>query len=270
MEVSSKPAERPFYEVRAKVFICSSERTGSTLLCRAMMHYGIGVPREYFNPTRIREFAALYKIAGLADGGRLAADKAARQQYIIELFKHRVANGIFASKIQWGQYASFLENAEGDALLSQGHFIHLFREDLLAQAISRHIAVETGRWGVDGRVTSRPSPKPRFFDVDLIEGYLKLLAQANMNWRLFFARNGISPLMLTYESLTGDLTGALNTIIDVFRLQLPPTRLDYVADRPNAARDGEVPPREEIRAHFLRARRRVVQWFAVGSNVPAG
>jgi LPS sulfotransferase NodH len=151
-----------------------------------MMHYGIGVPREYFNPTRIREFAALYKIAGLADGGRLAADKAARQQYIIELFKHRVANGIFASKIQWGQYASFLENAEGDALLSQGHFIHLFREDLLAQAISRHIAVETGRWGVDGRVTSRPSPKPRFFDVDLIEGYLKLLAQANMNWRLFF------------------------------------------------------------------------------------
>lgn len=258
MEVGGELLGQPGSRVGAKVFVCSTERTGSTLLCRAMTHRGIGVPVEYFNPHRISKIAHLRKIEALADGWALRSDSAARQAYMETLLEQDTANNIFASKIQWGQYATFLDNPEGDRFLSEGYFIHLYREDLLAQAISRHIAVETGRWGSDGRVTSKPASDPRYFDTDRIDGYLKVLAEAGTNWRSFFARNGIGPLTLTYEHLTSDLAGTVRTIVEKFGLDLPAPQSDYVAAGPEEARDSQVPPREEIRAHYLCAHRRIV------------
>ena len=40
-------------ELNSKIFICTSERTGSFLLCRALKHYGLGIFHEYFNAMHI-------------------------------------------------------------------------------------------------------------------------------------------------------------------------------------------------------------------------
>lgn len=254
---------------QTKVFICASGRTGSHLLCRAMTHQGIGVPLEYFNPGRMGRVISENALEGVIESEQLRTDGKARQTYIDTLLKRHTANGIFASKIHWGQFASFLDNLEGEGLLDGGHFIRLYREDLLMQAISRHIAWETGRWGIDDRVTTPPSETPRFFDVDLIAGHLNLLAEEELNWRLYFARNGILPLALSYERFSRDLAGTLQTIVDTFHLDLPKTRFDYVDPGPSEARDAQVPPREEIRAHFLRVHQRIVPARPVGRQPAA-
>jgi hypothetical protein len=48
-QISSELLDQPFCPVRAKVFVCSTPRTGSYFLCRAMIHHGIGIPHEYFH-----------------------------------------------------------------------------------------------------------------------------------------------------------------------------------------------------------------------------
>src|SRR6202008_2152138 len=114
----------------------------------------------------------------------------------------------------------------GAELLQQAHFIHLYREDLLAQAISFHVARETGIWGRDRTVATPPASLPRFFDVDMIADHMKTLAESDMSWRLFFARNGISPLVFSYERIHRDIAGVLRSIVDGFGLDVPSGSLE--------------------------------------------
>ena len=258
LQLSDEQFDRPSCPVRAKVFICATGRTGSWLLCRAMIHHGIGIPHEYFNARHIGLIGRRFGIPALAEGGQLASDNVARHAYIAALMARRTANGIFAAKIHWAQYAAFLDNTEGNELLRNGYFIHLYRDDLLAQAISFHVSKETGRWGLDATVDWPPVAPPRFFDVDLIDARVKLLAAAEMNWRLFFARNGISPLAVSYERVRADLAGVLRTIVDSFKLDVQASCFDYVEEGPSEARDAHVPPRSEIKARYVHAHRSVI------------
>jgi trehalose 2-sulfotransferase len=161
LQLSGELFDRPTCPVRNKIFICATGRTGSWLLCRAMIHHGIGIPHEYFNAIHIRLLGPRFGIHALADGRQLGFDSVARRAYLAELMHRRTINGIFAAKIHWGQYASYLDNPEGVEMLQRAHFIHLYREDLLAQALSFHVAKETGRWGVDDTVTTPPASAPR-------------------------------------------------------------------------------------------------------------
>lgn len=255
-EISDSDFDQPPCPTRAKVVICCAPRTGSWLLCRAMIHHGIGIPHEYFNARHISRIGRRFGIDALADGTRLRSDDVARRAYIAALIDRRTSNGIFAAKIHWGQYASYLDNAEGVELLQQAHVIHLYREDLLGQAISFHVSKETGRWWRDATVSTPPVSNPRFFDTDLIAGHLKSLAEADMSWRLFFAQNAISPLSLSYERVRDDVAGVVHDIVGRFGLDVPTGRPDYVEEVPDDARDAQVPPRTEIRARFLLAHRR--------------
>jgi LPS sulfotransferase NodH len=258
LELSSELFDRPSCPVRAKVFICATGRTGSWLLARAMVHHGIGLPHEYFNARHISVIGQRFGIHALADGSQLGTLSEARGAYIAALLDRRTANGIFAAKIHWGQYASYLDNPDGDELFRHGRFIHLYREDLLAQAISFHISKETGRWGSDDTVTTPPASIPRFFDVDLIADNMKILAESDAGWRLFFARNAISPLTFSYERVRDDVAGVVRTIVDSFGLDVRTGSFDYAEEGPTEVRDAQVPPRSEIRARFLRAHQRVI------------
>jgi LPS sulfotransferase NodH len=255
LQLSSAAFDRPRCPIRAKLFVCSTGRTGSWFLCRALIHHGIGVPHEYFNARHIPAIAGRCGIEALADDERWGADSEARRSYIAAVQERRTVNGIFASKIHWNQFLTYLSNREGRELLSGGHFIYLYREDLLAQTLSFHVAMETGRWGLDSAAMTLPAAAPRFFDAKLIAERMVLLAEANENWRLFFARNGLSPLFLSYERARADIAGTLRSIVERFDLGVPATSLDYVEDGPGEIRDEGVPPRAEIRAHFLKAYR---------------
>ena len=254
LEVSGEAFDRPPCPPRTKIVICATQRTGSYLLCRAMIHCGLGVPHEYFHHLHIPLIGPRCGLAALADSARLQTDPDLRQSYIAALLQRRTVNGIFAVKLQGGEYAEFLDNNEGMELLEGADIIYLWREDLLGQAISRHIAMLTGRWGTDATVTTPPAENPDFFDSDQIIRHANELAREDASWRLFFVQNGIRPLILSYESLCADIGGSLRKIVAAFHLDLPAADCEYA--EPPAERPAQEPLRAAIRQRFLALNRR--------------
>jgi len=215
-----------------------------------MLRHGLGVPHEYFNTIHIGHLGPRFGLHTLAEGGRAATDPGLRRGYIDELLQRRTIGGVFSAKLQWWEYARYLDNPEGHALLHGGRFIYLFREDMLAQAVSLHVSMETGRWGLDDRVTSTAPPNPRFFDVDLLDARLEELASADMSWRTFFARNGIAPLMLSYEQVVADLPRVLGAITTSFGLAPVQPEGPY-RERRVATSNANAPSASDIRANFV-------------------
>ena len=257
LALSSATYDQPSSEVRAKVFICTTGRTGSWFLCRAMMHHGMGIPHEYFNARHIEVIANRADISGLAVGASLGANATARKAYCQALLARRTVSGLFSAKIHWGQYASYLDNTEGDYLFQNGHFVHLNREDLLSQAISFHVARETGIWGVDAKVGTRPTADRDYFNRDKIDAHLSALAESDSNWRLFFAHNGIKPYRISYERMRLGPSLVVREIAKRFGLAFDGNIPDYTEAEPSMARDRNVPPRSEIRAWYLKGHRRI-------------
>jgi LPS sulfotransferase NodH/glycosyltransferase involved in cell wall biosynthesis len=258
-QISSELLDQPLCPVRAKVFICSTPRTGSYFLCRAMIHHGIGIPHEYFHFLHAATIGPRVGIDALRNGWLLKTDAAARRAYIKEVMNRRTVNGIFSAKIQWWELAHFLNNPEGIELLQNGHFLYLYREDLLAQAISLHISYQTGRWGFDDLITSEPRSEPNFLDNASISKYLEEISAHDMHWRRFFTHNRISPLAVSYESLIDDVGSVLRSMVEAFSLEVSSADFAYAEERSTDARDPRLPPLSEIKAHFLNAHQRIFQ-----------
>jgi LPS sulfotransferase NodH/GT2 family glycosyltransferase len=256
-QISSELLDQPPCPVRAKIFICSTPRTGSYFLCRAMIHHGIGIPHEYFHLLHATIIGPRVGIDALQDSWLLKTDAGVRRAYIREVMNRRTVNGIFSAKVQWSELARFLNNPEGLELFQNGHFLYLYREDLLAQAISLHISHQTGRWGFDDPATLAPRPEPNFLDNASINKSLQEISMHDMAWRRFFALNQISPLTVSYESLIDDTGSVLRSMVESFGLEVCSTDFGYTEER--YARDPRVPPASEIKAHFLNAHQQVFQ-----------
>ncbi len=84
------------------------------------------------------------------------------------------------------------------------HYVHLSRNDTIAEAVSLVIAQQSGLWhrNADGseRERTKPHEKP-LYDRSAIASELRMLHDEAVGWRSWFAANGISPLVVTYEEL---------------------------------------------------------------------
>ena len=186
-QVTSELLDQPLFGgAPKKLFLCSTPRSGSYLLCRYMINAGLGVPHEYFNPVIIRQMAPRLGLGPAVEGlkwrprnkmDRLPFGKTARaseedflRKYLALLVPRRCQNGIFAAKVHFEQLAKVLENPTGRNLLEGGVFVHLYRNDLLGQAVSTHFAKLTGRWSIDDTITTPPATNPNFFDFAAIDG----------------------------------------------------------------------------------------------------
>src|ERR1700761_3134250 len=156
-QVTSELLDQPvFVGEPKKLFIFSTPRSGSYLLCRYLINAGLGIPHEYFNPVNMRQIAPRFGLGAAIEGlkwrprspmDRLPFAKAARtaetkflEKYAAALVPRRCQQGVFAAKLNFGQYTKVLDNPVGWKLLSGGVFVHLYREDLLGQAVSTNIA----------------------------------------------------------------------------------------------------------------------------------
>lgn len=249
-EINGPDFDHPPGPLTAKVIICSTPRSGSYLLCRAMIHHGIGVPHEYFNGLNAGSISARL-CSQRIDSRHLAVDAQERREYIRTLLEHRTVNGIFAAKIQGGQFAQYFKKSLPIDLFQHAHFIYLYRENLLDQAISFHIALLTGRWGPDNTISTQPSAQPNFFDAALLDDRLRTIAAQDMEWRLFFARNAITPLFLSYESIRDDIAGTLRKIVAHGQLVLPAKEFTYIEPKGIEFRSPDEPPRSEVKARFV-------------------
>lgn len=264
----------------AKVFICSTPRSGSYMLCRYMINAGLGVPHEYFNPVIMREIAPRL---GLDDAGALKwraislrdrlpfgrADRVAEAnflaRYTAALIPRRCQLGIFAAKIHFDQYFRVLDNPVGHKLLDGGVFIHLFREDLLQQAVSRNYAYATGRWGIDDTVTTAPTETGDLLEPKGIDRELETLADEDRGWRMILARNGLSPMSISYEQLCRDPSGFVAAIAR--RLGIDPSSLRQGYSEPigtSSESDPGLPSKTEVTRRYLAAMRQISAATAEG------
>jgi LPS sulfotransferase NodH len=238
----SRPAAEP-----VRYFILSARRSGSYMLCRALIRAGLGVPHEYF----LRDHAeALSHRWGIEAGPRRGPASAA---YLDALIQRRSAGGLFGAKLQYWQYDAALRSPHGERFLGGARLIYLYREDMLKQAVSFRLAEITGRWGSDGEVTTRPLLHEDPFDPRGIERKINLLLYDEIGWRSFLARRGRDALHLSYEALCADPQAAMAAIaghlgVDACRV----ANLDAEPLSPHAAADASL--KDQMLSAYLEQR----------------
>lgn len=272
-QVHGEAFDQPeFHGNPTKIFICSSPRTGSWMLGRYMINAGLGIPAEYFNRLHIPRIAQRFGVDGVEDLGwktkgrvrRFLARQAGRdpkaefvERYAKQLVRRRTRDGIFAAKLHFHQYWGTLRNPPGWRFLDGGVFVHLYREDLLGQAISYHFSVQTGRWGFDEEVTTPPATNPDFFAPDRISAYADELAREDAGWRAFFACNEISALRVSYEETRADPNGVLAEIARRAGIDPAALKSGYTEAEDQADSGRIIPSKREVRRHFVETGRHV-------------
>lgn len=269
LQIGSEPLDQPVFTGQPKkVFICSTPRSGSYLLCRHMINAGLGVPHEYFNPIVMHQMAPRLGLAedlkGLAwwPRGRKdrllmrrrdepAAELAFLEKYRAFLLSRRCQGGVFAAKTHFRDFRRTLNNAVGDELFRDGLFIYLYREDLLRQAVSEHFAQLTGRWGIDDTVTTTPADCADFFDTAAIDRALNDLAEQDRGWRVFMARRGAVPMSISYERLCEDPFAFVEAIASRLGIDPATLRRGYSEAGASSESDPTLPSKAEVARRYL-------------------
>lgn len=215
--------------------ICATPRTGSTLLCDLLDATGVaGKPDSFFMadvdpvwvrrwklPTRDqaageREYAAAYL------GAALEAGRSGTGIFGLRLMRKdlkRLTGLIDAAVPGLASDRERLQAAFGRLL-----YIHLHREDTLAQAVSMVKAEQTGLWHIapDGTELERLAPpqEPEY-DFDRIAAKLAELQAHESAWLAWFAGQGIEPIRIGYESLAADPAGVVACICTALGLPVP-------------------------------------------------
>ncbi len=164
--------------------ICCTSRSGSTLLCQAAASTGVlGAPAEYFNPDVFPHTPS--------------AEPAAAQRNIDTFLPVATTpNGVYGVKVIGYQIDDGgLAPRDWAERLPNLSFVYLYRRDLLRQAISDVRALQTGRFVHDAAGSAEP-----VYDPERIARKMDQIAQFDVRWRTFFARNGIEPLHVAYET----------------------------------------------------------------------
>jgi LPS sulfotransferase NodH len=270
LQISSELLDQPeFTGQPKKVFICSTPRSGSYFLCRHMINAGLGVPHEYFNPVVMQQMAPRLGMEGDIHGltwsahGRVdrlllrrqraqAQERAFLDKYLKFLLARRCQGGVFAAKVHFRDFRRTLSNPAGDVLLEDTLFIQLYREDILKQAVSEHFGQLTGQWGIDDTITTAPAANPNFFDAVAIDRAVNDLADQDRGWRVFFARRGVVPMLISYEQLLKDPFGFLEAIARRLGIEPASLRRGYSESAsPVVGGDAVVPSKSEVARHYL-------------------
>jgi len=115
-------------------------------------------------------------------------------------------NGVYGLKVFSTQF-DLAEKTNWADRLPNLRFVHLERLDLLGQAISQVRATQTMQFE-----SSKGAIREPYYDRAAIGRLVNRIAHRQARWRAWFARNGLSPLYLTYESVSADPSQAVAAI----------------------------------------------------------
>ena len=191
--------------------ICATPRSGSTLLCSLLRASGVaGWPESWFRRQSMAEYRAEWGIG--ADWPEYLA---------AALQAGRGANGVVGLRMMWETFAEV--GPQVLEALGEVQFIWLRRDDLVAQAVSRHRAEVSGTWHLGSEEAEHPVEPA--YDFARIAAWAAEAAAGNRAWEAWFAAQRIAPLVVEYEDLAaGPLTVASQVL----------AFLGLVAERPLA------------------------------------
>jgi LPS sulfotransferase NodH len=203
--------------VNRTFFVCSTPRTGSTMLGNLLADTGlVGRAGEYFGEFFRRDVVPQLTRRGFDD-------------YLVDCTRHARGTGVLGIKLHWDQVEVFLyllrlrrglrglsDRRVVEAVFPAPRFVWITRTDTAAQAVSWWKAITSGKW-TDGRpVTGEPA-----FDLDGIEGRARRIGEQTDAWRRWFEENGIEPLRLTYEELAADPTATARRVLGFVGVDVP-------------------------------------------------
>ena len=181
--------------------LCGEPRCGSTYLARLCASTDLlGHPREYF--------------AGI---DRVRAANADAEGHLARWVEQTTSpNGVYALKVFAEQFASVRRSRWAERLPNL-HFVHIERQDMLAQAISLVRARQTSAFQ-----STQAAQRCPLYSRRSIASALEQIAFNQARWSCWFARNGISPLRITYEEIAADGPSAVSRIAERIGVQVPP------------------------------------------------
>src|SRR5262245_41874422 len=100
---ASPAFDLPLTTCRYRYIVCSTQRTGSTLVCRALRDTELaGQPLEFFHPRLVRAFLARFGRKGIS-----------KDEFLRFLESHRATpNGVFGMKMHHDQLARLCRQKE--------------------------------------------------------------------------------------------------------------------------------------------------------------
>jgi LPS sulfotransferase NodH len=196
--------------------ICTTPRSGSTLLCRYLTQTGrAGTPNEWFLDASL---PGLYHRHG-------AADFPAYFDSVLE--RESTPNGVFGAKLMGAPdvFARFLERiaelpaaqrAEAPwervaAVFPDVRYVWLTRRDKVRQAISLHRALRSGVW--QSTQPGADAAGPSELDLAGIDDCVTDLVAWEAAWEEYFAAADVRPLCLVYEDLVRGPAAAVRSVL---------------------------------------------------------
>jgi trehalose 2-sulfotransferase len=173
-------------EPRVSYMICSTPRSGSSLLCELLFNTGLaGAPTEFFDDNQLRDFANVWGTSTL-DG------------YLEALLDKKTSpNGVFGCKAHFPQLERVFGERDIPSLLPNLRCIYITRRDQVRQAVSYARATQTNQWASDHAVLN-DNP---VFDADQVTSLLRQIQAWERDWERFFEENALDPLRIEYEEL---------------------------------------------------------------------
>jgi LPS sulfotransferase NodH len=228
--------------------ICSTPRTGSSLLCDALTATGIaGRPEEYFQfrartgePRRPREYfdgdgheEALAilgsRTRGEEDERRYDPSRFPRYEDYLTwtIDAGTTPNGVFGAKVMWGYFNGFVTGLRwaipGRQRLPVGrlapsvfpnlHHIWMTREDKVAQAVSLWRALQSWSWSSGQNPEQNVAEHLRYSNA-AIRHLLLDIELHDREWGRYFDLCEVTPHVVVYEHMRRSVPEAVLGILD--------------------------------------------------------
>ena len=197
--------------------ILITPRSGSTFLTHALSKTKrIGTPQEWFNKDSLPKIIT----------GSGATDLHTYIDFLLR--SKKTDNGVFGVQFSWPQF-----NMLTSAIDFQEHvkkpiiWFSLRRRNVVAQAVSLHMAVETGifhsyelRSGDGGKFEAVSYSRTK------IKNFLKTLVDQESAIERYFAQHNIAPVEMFYEDVTRSERAAIDLFRNVLRVRYSPAAAD--------------------------------------------
>lgn len=206
--------------------LCTSPRSGSTMLCQMLRDTGIaGDPGSFFHRPTVEGWADALGISVSTQDDRPTR---IRRSVDAMLPVGRGGTGIFAMRLQAHSRERFCAamaalapdratDAERiDAVLGRTAFIYLHRADALERAVSYLRAEQSGLWHADEG--DAPAIVQASYDATRIGEKFKEFKRLDKAWEAWFAANRIEPLRVDYADLSTDPTREVSRILTALGL----------------------------------------------------
>ena len=230
-ETTSEVGQSAHVRPRKSYFICTTARSGSSLLCNVLSATGVaGNPDEYFGENDQTAW------------GKKWGESSSYNDHLDRVFREATTpNGVCGVKMfiadgyndeylyDFTRKASALPRYEGRGLsvpemvadlFPSLHYIWLTRRNKVRQAVSFSKALQTTVWMSYRRRETR-KPQPAAYDFQHIRRQLHRLVLQEAQWQEYFNAAGVTPLTIVYEDFAQDYNQTIRRVLDFLDLKLP-------------------------------------------------